>query len=358
MDKIKQHLNEEMHHWEFDQQVELTKIKKAKNYLSLNVVAYIVISIFEFILAVASHSQTLKADAFNNLSGIISTILLMVGLHIASDINDDDVIGKPMPKPSASRRGVDQRAQFTRFRFETVFTLVTGVVMIIISLTIFQSGIHALLDQNARVVPKISALIAAIAATIIMVLVWLYNRHNGRKLNNAALLASAQDSLSDALTSLGTLISIAGAILFKINWLDGVASLAVGGFILYSGVKIFIETSFNLVDYFDPQVEANYQAFLQTIPQIKEVDELKAHYNGNVVTLDVVVVVDAEMSVLDSYRLAEYIEEQMHNHFSIMDVDVSFIPDDDYVDRLKRPGRFSHGNVAQITKKTRMLKRH
>lgn len=347
MDKVKAHLNKEMHHWEENQAQELKKITKAKNHLYLNVFAYLLISAIEFWLAVLSHSQTLRADAFNNLSGIISSILLIVGLHFASDINDDDVLGQPLPQTSKKLRGVDQRVQFTRFRFETVFTLVTGVVMIVIALTIFQGGISALLTPADRVVPGVAAIIGAAVATVIMLLVWAYNRHGGHKLKNAALLASAQDSLSDAFTSIGTLVSIGGALIFNITWLDGVASLVVGAFILYSGAKIFRETTFNLVDYFDPKVEAEYHEFIETIPDVISVNELKAHYNGNVVTLDVVVIVEAGMTVLDSYRLAEFIEDQMYHHFGIIDVDVSFVPDDDTIHPVVVPRHFSHGQIPR-----------
>lgn len=69
------------------------------------------------------------------------------------------------------------------------------------------------------------------------------------------------------------------------------------------------------------------QRIYRKIDDIKEVDELKAHYNGNLVTLDVVVIVNGTMSVLESYRLGEKIESLMLKNFGIIDTDVSFIPD-------------------------------
>lgn len=328
MRDVKKHLKREYEDWEKVQANELTKLNSALRHLKINVGAYFLISVIEWILAEMSHSQTLRADAFNNLSGIISTVLLMIGIHIARDIDDQDIAGVvPLPKLSLHKTGNDQRIQFTRFRYETIFTLVTGIVMIAISISVIFGGISALLTPDKRVVPQPIALVGAGIASVIMLLVWYNNKKWGHRLQNASLIASAQDSLSDALTSIGTFVSIAGAWLLDLNWLDGATSILVGCFILYSGAKIFMESSLNLADYFDPKAEASFRMAITKIEGVTEVDELKAHYNGNLVTLDVVIVVDANMNVLASYQLAETIEEMMRRKFGVIDTDVSFIPD-------------------------------
>ena len=73
MRDVDKHLKQEYEDWEKVQAKELTKLNAAMRHLCLNVGAYFLISIIEWILASISHSQTLRADAFNNLSGVIST---------------------------------------------------------------------------------------------------------------------------------------------------------------------------------------------------------------------------------------------------------------------------------------------
>ena len=139
-------------------------------------------------------------------------------------------------------------------------------------------------------------------ASVIMLIVWYMNRRTGHRLSNAALLASAQDSLSDAFTSIGTMVAIAGALLFHLTWLDGVTSIVVGFFILYSGLKIFFETSLNLADYFDPKAEKQYHDAILKVKKVKGIVELKAHYNGNVVSLDATLIVNGKMTVLEDRK--------------------------------------------------------
>lgn len=308
MTKFKRHTTEEMNNWEKTQATELAKIRASQHHLIYNLVAYVVISIIEYWLAEISKSQTLRADAFNNLSGIISTFLLMMGLHIAQDVDDDDIIGARLPSGNyQAHMGSDQRVQFVRWRYETIFSLVTAVVMVAIALSVIIDGIKSRLNPASRVVPQ-----------------------------PVALLASAQDSLSDAFTSIGTLISIGGALLFNLRWLDGATSIVVGFFILYSGLKIFFESSLNLTDYFDPRAEQEYRQTITNIPHVVKVVELKAHYNGNVVTLDASVMVNAKMTILKSFQLSEHIENVMREKFGIIDTDISFVPD---------PHSFSDGGL-------------
>lgn len=340
--RIKQHIAREYRDWEKIQQQELTKLHQASRHLWLNVGAYLLIAILEYFLAKISHSQTLRADAFNNLSGIISTSLLLIGIHIAKDIDDRDIAGIPLPNISLKHTGNDQRIQFTRFRYETIFTLVTSIIMCAIAFQIIIAGLFSLADYKRHIIPEKSALLGAFIASLIMLIVWWFNKKIGQKLQNAALIAAAQDSLSDALTSIGTMVSISGALLFKISWLDGATSILVGLFILYSGVKIFFESSLNLADYFDPKAEEQFRQTIAKLPDVKKVNELKAHYSGNMVTLDAVITVDANMNILQSYQLSEHIENLMRYQFGIIDTDISFIPDETTItkDTLKHAQRY------------------
>lgn len=323
MKDLNEHRQQEQATWHARQQEELQKLRGAQQHLLLNVGAYLTISVIEFYLAIIGHSQTLRADAFNNLSGIISSVLLFVGIHIARDIDDDDLMGQPLPE-DLERDG--QRLQLTRFHYETVFTMITGIVMIAIAASVIYSGIRSLMHPASQEVPQPITLLGAGIAAVIMLGVWWLNRRTGRRLKNAALTAAAQDSLSDAVTSLGTLVAIGGALIFKLDWLDGVASILVGIFILTSGIKIFRESSLNLADYFDPQVEDQFRQAALAFPAVQQVMELKAHYNGNVVTLDLVIAVDAHMEVQDSYQLGEEIEAAMRQQFGIVDTDVMVVP--------------------------------
>lgn len=160
-----------------------------------------------------------------------------------------------------------------------------------------------------------------------MLVVWFFNKRIGRRLHNVALLASAQDSLGDALTSIGTLLSIVGTVFLGVQWLDPLASIVVGVFILYSGFLIFRTSSLNLVDYFDPKVEAQFTQTIATLSAVHQVVRLKAHYSGDLVAVDVLIAVDPAMTTLKSYELGEDIKAVMRQKYGVADVTVAVMPD-------------------------------
>lgn len=321
--KIKNHAHQEISFWKETQANEAGKIRASRHHLMYNVAAYLAISIIEYILAAIGKSQTLRADAFNNLSGIISSVLLMMGLYIAEGNN-----GKLFRTKSANdSKHPRLRSQMSRWRYETIFSLVTGTIMVVIAFSVIGNGIKSLLQPDNRVVPQPIAIVGAAIASVIMLVVWFMNRRAGHKLHNAALLASAQDSLTDAFTSIGTMIAIGGALLFKLSWLDGATSIIVGFLILYAGMQIYFSSSLNLADYFDPKMEQEYADAIATIDGILRVIGIHAHYNGNVINVHGILMVDSGMTVLQSYQLGEQAKQLLRQKFGIVDAEFTFFPD-------------------------------
>ncbi len=156
-------------------------------------------------------------------------------------------------------------------------------------------------------------------------LIWITINVPGLRLK-LQLLQHLPKTVSDALTSIGTLFQSAALCSLTLPGLtEPPASLSEFTFSIRDSA--FSRTGLNLADYFNPKAEKQFREYIEKIDDIKEVDELKAHYNGNLVTLDVVVIIDGTMSVLESYRLGEKIESLMLKNFGIIDTDVSFIPD-------------------------------
>lgn len=86
-------------------------------------------------------------------------------------------------------------------------------------------------DYNNIAVPGILALIAAIISIISKEAMYWYTRYNAKKIDSSALMADAWHHRSDAFSSIGALIGIAGARLgFPI--MDSIASLIIFVFII------------------------------------------------------------------------------------------------------------------------------
>ncbi|VDG24723.1 cobalt transporter [Lactobacillus ginsenosidimutans] [Lactiplantibacillus mudanjiangensis] len=329
MNKLRKHFFSEARRQDLVQKAEVTKLLNATKSLWINVIIYLLITVIEYWLASIGHSQALRADAFNNLSGVISTFVLIVGLHVATNMKDDDFVGKTIPSDTTRDK---ETIQLSRFRLETIFTLITSFIIILISGQIIIQSATSLFNLGTESHPNLYSAIGAGIATILMLIVWQINLKNGKKLQNSALLAAAKDSLGDVITSLGTLLTVLCAFVFKVAWLDSVVSIVIGCFILWSGLQIFQECTLNLADYIDPTLENNIKKTVEQLSEVCKVVELKGRYNGNVLLVDMIVMVDAKTSAFEVYQLNERIESELDAKFKVFDVSMQIVPDPESLD--------------------------
>ncbi|WP_253955288.1 cation diffusion facilitator family transporter [Lactiplantibacillus plantarum] len=276
--------------------------------------------IIELLGARWGHSQALRADAFNNLSGIFSTGLLMTGLFIASRTHDDDLFGAPIAP--AEQQQLGPRIQQSRFRFETIFNLLAGTIMAAIGIDIIIKGVMTFATRTPfKNLSSIAGLAAGFSFVVLLVL-WAFNHYWSRKLNNAALTAASRDTFTDALTSLTTVLTILVTVKLHLQWFDNLISIGLGLYILNTGTKIFRESSLNLVDYFDPYLEDRYQRRIADLTSVRKVIFLKAHYDGNLIMLRATIGVPPRMTAIEITRLIETINQIMWQEFGVMETDV------------------------------------
>ena len=324
MKKINDYFSKESHLQRSLREKEINKLNYSIRFLYINVFIYILITIVEYWLAKIGNSQALRADALNNLSGVISTGVLILGIKEATNVDDDDILGRDLPKENIRSKN---SLQLSRFRLETVFTLMTSFIIILIAIQIVYSGIKGLMNLSNVESPNFVSDIGASIATILMLVVWYLNYHNGKKLKNASLQAAAKDSLGDVVTSFSTMITVLLSMALKVAFLDSAVSIVIGIFILWQGIVIFQESSLNLIDYVDPELEKDMRQDIGNIEEVRDVVDLTSRYNGNMLIVDVFVKVAAEDTAMSIYQLNKKIKEELYQKYDVYDVTLTTIPD-------------------------------
>jgi cation diffusion facilitator family transporter len=310
--------------WEQVQQAAVTNLRRAHHHLWTNVAAYLGLFLVEYFCAQIGHSQVLRADAFNNLSGIFSTGLLMTGLYIAAKTDDDDMWGAPISPEE--QHAIGPRIQQSRFRFETIYTLIAGLVMVVIAAGVVYQAAMVLIQRPTYHLEAGLTVMGAGISSLILFFLWATNHHWARVLSNSALAAAARDSWTDALTSLVTVLTILGIAWLHATWIDGVASLILGLYILGTGVKIFRNSALNLVDYFDPALEKAYRTQIAQMPDVQSVIFLKAYYDGNLIMVSVTIAVNPQMTAATIYDLTRKINILMKQRFNVAATALMVIP--------------------------------
>ena len=168
----------------------------------------------KFLAGTFSNSIAITADAFNNLSDAGSSIITLIGFKMAGQ------------KPDPSH-------PFGHGRIEYISGLLISVIILLMGLELVKSSISKILHPEILDFSPIIILVL-VASILVKCYMFLYNRRLGRKLDSAAMLATATDSLSDTLATAAvlaaTLISH-----FTDLAIDGWCGVLVGLFICFAG---------------------------------------------------------------------------------------------------------------------------
>ncbi|TYR79055.1 cation transporter [Priestia megaterium] len=280
--------------------------KQAQKGAWISIVAYILLSTCKLIIAGMASSSALKADGLNNLTDIIASIAVLIGLKISQKPRDHD-------------------HPYGHSRAEHIASLIASFIMMVIGLQVLTDAGQSIFSRDIEA-PNLLAAWVGLGAAIVMLGVYGYNVKLAKKLKSQSLHAVAKDNLSDALVSIGAVIGIIGS-QFGLPWIDVVAAFIVGVIICKTAVDIFKEVTHSLTDGFDEEQLLHYKEAIAQITGVNEVNDVKARMLGNHVVLDVTVRVDPHLNVIKSHEIADEIEQMMNDEYRIKDTFVHVEPD-------------------------------
>lgn len=214
----------------------------------------------KYIAGLISGSVAITADAFNNLSDAGSSIITLLGFAIA---------GK---KP-------DPGHPFGHGRAEYLAGLVLSGVIILMGFELVKSSFEKILHPE----PISSGLLPAVilvCSILVKFYMCLYNRSVGKKINSAAMQATATDSLSDSIATTVVLLSMGISYFFHVN-IDGYAGLLVAVFIIYAGFNAAKDTVSPLLGQApDPEFVQQVADIVTAHPEVVGIHDLAVHDYG------------------------------------------------------------------------------
>lgn len=280
-------------------------IRKGERGAWVSIAAYLILSSLKLISGYLFASSALLADGFNNLTDIVASLAVLIGLRI-------------------SRKPPDSDHAYGHFRAETVAALMASFIMAMVGIQVIVEAVRSLFE-GAKAVPGLWSAGIALICAITMFGVYVYNKRLAKQINNSALMAAAKDNFSDAMVSIGAAIGIVGA-QFGLPWIDSAAAVAVGLLISKTAWDIFRDSTYRLTDGFDEDKLLDLRSTIARTPGVEGIKDLKARVHGNHVLVDVVVEVDAGLTVMAGHLISDSIEERMQKMHNIMNVHVHVEP--------------------------------
>ncbi len=175
----------------------------------------------KFLAGQISGSIAITADAFNNLSDAGSSVITLVGFKMAGQ------------KP-------DSHHPFGHGRIEYIAGLLVSVIILLMGAELFKSSVDKILHPMPVRAGNM-ALAILLLSICIKLYMYFYNRMVAKKIDSAAMMAAAKDSISDSISTAVVLLTTLLAVTADIQ-IDGWCGILVALFVFWTGIDAMRDT--------------------------------------------------------------------------------------------------------------------
>ena len=262
----------------------------------------VVLTVCKIVAGILGRSAAMVADGIHSLSDLMSDVVILIFVHLSSKERDCD-------------------HDFGHGKYETLATVIVSLILLVVGAELMTGGVKSIISiANGETVanPGWIALIAAVVSILAKEGIYQATMAVSRKVESQALVANAWHHRSDALSSIGSLLGIGGAMLLGNKWsmLDPIASCLISIAIIVIAVKMSIPCIKDLLEASLPEdVEQRIISLAKSVEGVNDIHELKTRKNGSSKIIDAHIVVDPEISITKAHDIATEVEQQLTKEF-------------------------------------------
>ena len=176
---------------------------------------------FKAFVGLMSNSIAIILDAVNNLSDALSSVVTIIGAKL----------GAKQP---------DKKHPLGYGRIEYLSSMIVAALVLYAGITSLVESIKKIIDPEAADYSTVTIVIISVAI-VVKLLLGMYVKKQGKKVNSGVLVASGSDALFDAILSASVLASAIVYLVWGIS-LEAYVGVIIAGFIIKAGVEMMIET--------------------------------------------------------------------------------------------------------------------
>lgn len=262
----------------------------------------VLLLVLKFAAGILGHSAAMIADAIHSLTDFATDVVVLVFVKLGN---------KPMDKDHDYGHG----------KYETLATAIIGISLFVVGVMICWSGLvktyHAFLGEELQQ-PGIVALVAAVASVALKEWAYQFTVRTGRKYHSEAVVANAWHHRSDALSSIGTMMGIGGAILLGSHWavLDPLAAIVVSIFIIKASWSLVMQSVKELTDAsLSDAEEADIVKTAAEVQGVCEIHNLRTRRIGNKIAIEMHVRMPGSLSLYVAHERATAIEQRLKQKY-------------------------------------------
>ena len=273
-----------------------TRLRIGRKIAKVTIIANALLTLCKIVIGIIAHSSAMVADGIHSFSDVLSTLAVIIGLKL-------------------SNKSEDAHHPYGYEKFEPIMAKLLATILFITALSIGYNAIHTMIADDFST-PRRVAIYAAILSIITKEWMYRYTAKGAKEIESTALLADAWHHRSDALSSIGALIGIVGAIMGYAP-LDALASLVICLLIGKVAVDIYWESVKQLIDHAgNREIVENIQKDIINTEGVIRIDDLKTRIHASKLYVDVECSVDQNLSFLSAHDIAEKIHHTVETNYT------------------------------------------
>ena len=262
----------------------------------VSMITNVILTLLKLAAGLLAHSGAMISDAVHSASDIFSGLIVLLGVKI-------------------STKEPDEQHPYGHERYECVAALLLSGILAVVGGAIGIGAVKDIISGKTAEIPGLLALIAAVVSIAVKESLFWYTRGYAKKYRSTALHAEAWHQRSDALSSIGALIGIAGARM-GVPVMEPIASLIIALFILRVAIRIFKEAIDQMVDHScNEEAEEAFRTTALEQPGVMGVELLRTRMFGNRVYVDLEIAADPNLRLAAAHEIAEDVHDAIEKTF-------------------------------------------
>ncbi len=255
-------------------------------------------------------SVALYSDALESIVNVAASLVALIALRIAA-------------------RPADASHPYGHDKAEFFAATIEGVLIVLAALSIFDHAWNAWLNPRAFEAPLLGLALNAVATG--MNGAWaLVLLRAGRRLRSPTLNADGMHLMSDVITSVGVAAGVAAAVISGYVILDPIVAGLTGVYVCWAGVSMVSRSAAGLMDAAPDAAIVSHirQIVAEAATGAIEVHDLRTRQAGRISFLDFHLVVPGAMTVSESHRICDRIEDALRTEMGHLIVTIHVEPEE------------------------------
>ena len=277
---------------------------------AVGVMGNVLLVVFKLFAGFVGRSSAMVSDAIHSLSDVLATFVAYLGVTF-------------------SEAPEDKEHPYGHEQIENLAAIAIALTLLATGGALCYHGViktclcyHAMTSSESNLaspeIPTLLPLVAAIVSIVAKEAMFWYTLYYANRLDSAAFRADAWHHRTDAFSSVGSLIGVAGARMgFPI--LDPLASIVISVFILHVAIGILRRSASQAVDTAcDDAAETKMRELILSIPGVDRLDLVRTRKFGSRVFVETEIAVDGNMSLFEAHAVARDVHEAVEKQFPIV----------------------------------------